>query len=261
MVELERKAEASGELLVEMPAMHRVRFSDARTGDEVVLEHPHPSRWRHPSVRLLARLQRELLDVALEHSNPEAAALGHIVRALCVAIEKNDLDSLNAPEGPHTWARRYLRENGNGGEGEMLPVEDSRGRLLPMAKLSGGFRRLAAIIQWSIESTRPRGMALDSFPFLGRIAAVMAWSFPSVQTLAGPDPGRDEKAWQRIEDIASRISHPLRLLGDQRRNEPAETLAQDIAQELLEIELRRSLKTDTEIREAFRFRNAHRDSH
>jgi hypothetical protein len=252
MVALRHEAERLGELVVDLPPLPATRFTDPETGQEVGLDNgPDHTSWVHPTVSQLGLLAREFLDVALEHANGEAAAVGHIVRALYRAIDQNDLDALNAPQGPHTWARRYLRETG----GSMLPVEDSRGRLLEMSQLSGGFRRLAQLIQWSIEMTRPRAMALDSYPFLGRIAWMMASWFPSVPSLAGPDPARDEKAWRRIDEVAARISNVLRLRGEERRHEPPESLAPDIAEELLQNELRLSGKTTEEIRAAFGFRN------
>lgn len=246
---LHREAEASGDLVVDMPT--RIVLGDpaidpAMAGQEIARV---PERWVHRNVGQLDLLARLFIVHAHQHANAESAAVGHILTAVHAAIMDGNLDALNAPGGPHTWARRYLRDSSRN---LPLPVETSSGKVLDMDQVSGGFRVLAEAIEWGLNATRAAGIDLDEPGVVENAANIMIHHFPSLSSLTFPD----EPDWlKQIATVTGRIATPLREFGRRRRTEPAATAAADIAQELLETEFRLSGKSAEDVRRAFAFRN------
>jgi hypothetical protein len=250
-VELLAAAKASGELIVDLPA----HVTDMGDGKSITI----PWRQTHPLVDRLESLAREFIEHARQYTNDEAAAVGHILVAVHQAIERNDIDALNeAEKGPHTWARKYIRPGEGHVHGAYLPLEDTRGRLLSggLESIVGGFRLLSSTLQTALEVMRadclpplgPDGPSANEF-VLEAVAESMAANFPGIRSL---NVERDHR--KRIKDIMNRIRVPLRAQDERRKAEPVETAAADIAQELLEAELRLSGKSKEDIRRAFRFR-------
>jgi hypothetical protein len=206
-----------------------------------------PETWAHPMVGKLHHLARLFVVHAREHTNAEAAAVGHILTAVERAIMAGDLDALNGQNGPHTWARGYLGEHG----GLPIRIEDAKGRVVDMDDIIGGFHLLRDWIRFAIEETRAANLDLDWPPFVEEIGDIMLQHFPSVPSLQFPN----EPDWlKQITAVTERIGPQLRVLGRKHRAQAPETLAPDIAEELLTEELKLSNRSASDIARAFRFR-------
>jgi hypothetical protein len=263
-LELGRQAEASGDLVVDMPATvvrafwspwHDAASEESADGAAQPVEapvHRQENRWCRPEVDQLGELSQWFVAHAREHEHAEAAAVGHILAAVHAAILNDDLDTLNAAGGPHTWARRDLRDN----HGEIpLAIEDANHRLMNMDNISGGFRMLADVLVWGLKATRAENLELDQPAVVEKVAAVMFKQFPSLPSLFFAE----ELSREQFRTETKRIARQLRAAGLVDQQQPLERRARDIAQGLLETEFRASGKSD-DIRRAFKFRDHEGDA-
>jgi hypothetical protein len=265
---LNAQAEANeiGDLVVELPEVV-TQLSDGQ-------ELRSRKRWMRQELWKVMRLAEAFIDVARTHQNEEAAAVGHILGAVFLAVRDDDPAALKEPEA---WARKRLRPTeedlarGAAVSPLYLPIETHDGKPLDIqSQISGGFHLLAAVIKTAIDKTRGKGHTLDRES--RTIATSMAYNFPSLSSLsvAEPEEARGKRVVEiagelctvveaegvllRIEQIEKRIKKPLRKQGEDRRAHPAEMAAEEIADKLLRAEFERSGKSAAEIRAAFKFR-------
>lgn len=175
------EAAQTGELYVNLPT-RVLRLPD---GDEIRL----PERYEHPLMGRLRELATDFVEHAKANANDEAAAIGHVLSATMMAIDADDLGALNAENGPHRWARRYLSRDEDKKAphlrslpvrtGRALPaIEDPKKRVLSLRQLSGGFaivERLVALLFGT--DSRAGGEDLDA------IADCMRDNLPSLSSL------------------------------------------------------------------------------
>ncbi|WP_437992214.1 hypothetical protein [Sorangium sp. So ce145] len=244
ITKLHAEAEASGELVVDLPTV----LVDVGNGEQIRV----PESYCHDLVGRLDLLAQGFMEHARRHANGDAAAVGHILTAIHRAIEQDDLAALNAEGGPHTWARKYIRPGEGFLRGPWLPIEDTTGRLLKggVNSIVGGFRILAEALAFFLRRTRAADADLSVAA--APIARCMASNFPALPSLSSePD------FQKRIKTIGQRIAGRLSVLGRKWSAAPEENAAQDIARDLLETEFKLSGKDDEETRKAFLFLDTH----
>ncbi|WP_438032499.1 hypothetical protein [Sorangium sp. So ce204] len=230
-------AEAAGELVADLPAI----VGQTPDGNELRIQ-ARPAL--HPAMVDLKRLTREFYELAIQHANPDAVPVMHILHAVCDAVEKGDYAALRAPD---KWARDRLRPPpGSAGRFGFLPLEDSMRRPLDIAQLSGGFHMLASLIRVEIEKFRANTATLEGMAT--QITACMAHNFPSIPSLS-----RDPDVFKRQGQIGVRVREALLAVSETLSGERSESLGQTIAERLLRKELELSGKSRSEIRKAFKF--------
>jgi hypothetical protein len=221
------QARASGELYVDLPA----KVLHMPDGETITI----PGHFGHPLMTRLSRLAVDFIAQAKEHVNDEAAAVGHLLSAIALAIRENDLGVLNEGDGnPHAWARRYLASRSGDGipirSGVSMPfLQDNKGRRLNVAQLSGGF----VIVEELIAMMFGTDHRIDD---LDMVADCMRDNLPSLVSLRDDVTAVRARVCAELERLASKHERDLRS----RRADVRRRAIESVTEALIEAECLRS---------------------